>query len=60
MTHAIRRGDVPPLEEEVIMVRKDNPGGAPLECGACRDQMQEYLDGTLDKTSGLSRELRRI
>ena len=36
------------------MDRHEKTGGAPLECGACRDQMQEYLDGTLDKTSGLS------
>jgi len=36
------------------MDRKENPGTAPLECGPCQEKMQEYLDGTLDKTSGLS------
>lgn len=36
------------------MDRKENPADGPLDCTTCRDQMQEYLDGTLDKTAGLS------
>ncbi len=36
------------------MDRKENPATEPLDCSACRDQLQQYLDGTLDKTSGLS------
>ena len=33
------------------MGRKEN--NQPLECGACRDSLQEYLDGTLEKSISL-------
>lgn len=36
------------------MDRKQDSATGPLDCGKCRDQLQEYLDGTLDKKAGLS------
>lgn len=35
------------------MGRKPKNNGAPLDCGRCRDGLQGYLDGTLDKSASL-------
>ncbi len=35
------------------MGRKENNPNSSMECGSCRDHLQEYLDGTLEKKTSL-------